>query len=271
MKDESELQAFEDWLYEKFARSTVEETIRKIKHVSRECGSLDRESILEYLRSRRKEGATNQLVNEYIKAVNRFMAFSGQEKIMYLHENKRSFQVKGYDPQQVRRILESVRDDTAEGRRNYAMLYLAFTTGLRRDEICNLKVDDIHGDYISIIGKGSKKRDVYLPSDTREVLAAYLQTRNMKESQYVFTTRKGRITNAYMGSLAHDISRKAGIQFSWHRARHTYAKSMIRSGIDLETLRLLLGHERLDTTQIYALKDQEEALNEVRRKKPSFF
>ncbi|MEM3846601.1 MAG: site-specific integrase, partial [Candidatus Parvarchaeota archaeon] len=118
---------------------------------------------------------------------------------------------------------------------------------------------------------GSKKRDVYLPSDTREVLAAYLQTRNMKESQYVFTTRKGRITNAYMGSLAHDISRKAGIQFSWHRARHTYAKSMIRSGIDLETLRLLLGHERLDTTQIYALKDQEEALNEVRRKKPSFF
>ncbi|MEM0127783.1 MAG: tyrosine-type recombinase/integrase [Thermoplasmatales archaeon] len=93
--------------------------------------------------------------------------------------------------------------------------------------------------------------------------------RILGESPYI--SRKGKITNAYMGSIAHDISRKAGIRFSWHRARHTYAKSMVRDGIDLETLRLMLGHERLQTTQIYALKDQEEALDEIRRKKPSFF
>ncbi len=98
-----------------------------------------------------------------------------------------------------------------------------------------------------------------------------MRHRNHRESPFVFTTRKGGITKKYMGSLASDISSRTGVKFSWHRARHTYAKTCIRQHVDLETLRQMLGHERLDTTQIYLNVDQAEALEEMRMKKVKFF
>ena len=268
---EEEVKEFEDWMYSQYAPSTVIETVRKFNYVLRRTGSYSREDLMEFLRQLRRDHATNQLVNEYVKIVNRFLEYTAKEKIEYLHESKRSYRKKGYDADQVHKLLEKTDVDTVEWKRNRAMVYLALTTGLRREEICSLKVSDIHGDYLTVLGKGSKVRDVFFPIDSQKVVSSYLANKNVKDSPYVFTTKVGKITNAYMGSIAFDISRQTGVQFSWHRARHTYAKSMVRSGVDLESLRLMLGHERLDTTQIYALKDQQEALEEVRKVMPHFF
>ncbi len=173
--------------------------------------------------------------------------------------------------EEVHKLLNVTDIDTIEWKRNRAMVYLALTTGLRRDEICNLKTSDIHSDYLTVLGKESKVRDVYFPIDAQMVVSSYLSGKNNRESPFVFTTKVGKMTNAYMGSVASDISRQVSFQFSWHRARHTYARSMVRSGVDLESLKLMLGHERLDTTEIYAHRDQQEALYEVRKVKPRFF
>ena len=268
---EFKLKKFEDWMYSRYAVTTVLETIRKFNFVLRHTKSDNRENLMEFLRELRRNHSTNQLVNEYIKIINRYLEYTQQEKIEYLHESKRSYRKKGYDSDQIHKILDRTNVDTVEWKRNRSMVYLALTTGLRRDEICNLKTSDLHGDYLTVLGKGSKVRDVFLPTDTQKVLNGYLALKNIKESPYIFTTKKGKITNAYMSNIASDISKRTGIEFSWHKARHTYAKSMVRSGVDLESLRLMLGHERLDTTQIYALKDQQEALEEVRKVKPRFF
>ncbi|WP_297215190.1 site-specific integrase [Thermoplasma sp.] len=161
---------------------------------------------------------------------------------------------------------------TIEDRRNRVMILLALNSGLRRSEICNLKVIDIHPSYISVInGKGGKDRDVYLDEYTREEISKYLSMRNHQECPYVFTTRKGKITEAYMGNIAMDIRKSTGIDFSWHKCRHTYAKNLLRNNIDLETIRQMLGHANLSTTQVYSQLDSGEAMERIREKKPKLF
>ncbi len=76
----------------------------------------------------------------------------------------------------------------------------------------------------------------------------------------------------YLEKLVIEIRKKTGInEFSWHRCRHTYAKNMITNDIDLETLRQMLGHENLGTTQVYTNIDTGEALERVLNKNVKFF
>ncbi|OWP56970.1 MAG: hypothetical protein B2I17_03260 [Thermoplasmatales archaeon B_DKE] len=153
------------------------------------------------------------------------------------------------------------------------MLLLTLNTGLRRAEICSLKVSDVHRYHITVVlGKGEKDRDVYIDEKTRETVLAYAAIRNCQSSPYLFTTKKGRITPEYMGSIALDIKNRTGIQeFGWHKCRHTYAKNMVRNDVDLETLRQMLGHEDLDTTGIYAELDTGEAIERVMNKNVKFY
>lgn len=140
-------------------------------------------------------------------------------------------------------------------------------------EITRLRVEDIHQYYITVMnGKGEKNREVFIDEDTMSILSTYLKVRNQPGSPYVFTTKLGAITPEYMGNLALDIKNKTGVkEFSWHKCRHTYAKNMLRNDIDVETLRQMLGHEDLGTTQIYAELDTGEALERVMNKKVKFY
>ena len=112
---------------------------------------------------------------------------------------------------------------------------------------------------------------VYLDENTREVLMKYLAVRNNKDSPYVFTTSRGKISPVYRGKIAQRISLKTGVKFSWHKCRHTYAKNLMGSDVDLQTISQMLGHERLDTTAIYSVLDTEEALERVQEEKPRFY
>ncbi len=88
---------------------------------------------------------------------------------------------------------------------------------------------------------------------------------------YLFTTRKGKITENYMGNIALDITKKTGIHFHWHNCRHTYAKNLLRNGADLETIRQMLGHDDLSSTQIYSVLDTEEAIARLAQLKVKFY
>lgn len=267
----SSIEDFEEWAYERYARNTVTDTVRKIKALGKKADLEDRESIMGFLRQLRKDGVPPKRINEHLKYLNRWLTFKNQDKILYAKAERRSYKVRSYDQEQIAKLLSS-QVKTVEERRNHVMIILALNSGLRRSEICNLKVIDIHNNYLSVInGKGGKDRDVYLDEYTRAEIKTYLQVRNFPQSPYVFTTRKGKITEAYMGNIAADIRRDSGIDFSWHKCRHTYAKNLLRNEIDLETIRQMLGHANLSTTQIYSQLDSGEALDRIREKKPKLF
>lgn len=267
----SNIEDFEEWAYLSYARNTVIDTVRKLRYLSKSTDLNSRESILSFLRELRRNGAPAKKINEHIKYLNRWLVFKEEDKIPYSKTERRSYKIRSYDPDQVKKLL-SFPVRTVEERRNHAMILLALNSGLRRSELCSLKVVDIHPAFLSVVnGKGGKDRDVYLDEYTREELSNYLKTRNNPQCPYVFTTRKGKITEAYMGRIAMDIRKLSGVDFSWHKCRHTYAKTLLRNNVDLETIRQMLGHADLSTTQVYSQLDSGEAMQRIRDKKPKLF
>lgn len=267
----TDLEEFEEWAYERFARNTVIDTLRKLRYLSKSTDLDSRENITSFLRQLRRDGIPPKTINEHLKYLNRWLSFKGEDKILYSKTERRSYKVRSYDADQVQKLL-SFPVKTIEDRRNHVMILLALNSGLRRSELCNLKVIDIHPSFLSVInGKGGKDRDVYLDEYTREEISRYVEMRNNQESPYVFTTRKGKITEAYMGNIAMDIRRLSGVDFSWHKCRHTYAKTLLRNNLDLETIRQMLGHANLSTTQVYSQLDSGEAMERIREKKPKLF
>lgn len=141
--------------------------------------------------------------------------------------------------------------------RDRAMLELFYATGMRISELVGLDLADIdlHDNVIRVTGKGDKQRLVLMNETAAEALKSYLACRPLVETRAVFLNRKGaRITGRAIEYMFVDRLRRAGIhkEASPHTLRHSFATHMLEGGSDLMTIKELLGHESLSTTQIYS-------------------
>ncbi|MBE6976096.1 MAG: tyrosine recombinase XerC [Ruminococcaceae bacterium] len=143
-------------------------------------------------------------------------------------------------------------------KRDYAILMLFLNCGIRRSELVGLNLTDVYEDRIRVVGKGNKERIVYFGSACRKAIDAYLPERNKKvltDNRALFGSRNGnRISTDAVHSLVKKALLKAGLdatQFSAHKLRHTAATMMLSGGVDVKTVQEVLGHENLNTTQIY--------------------
>ncbi len=260
-----DFQKFEDFLYSKMAMSTVQETMRKIRFLDKRTDLSSRDAIMDFLRQERRTGTQAKTINEHIKILNRWLTYQHEDKLEYL-QHHRGFSIKFYDEGEIKTILSRLGNSTVEDMRNRTMVLLALNTGLRRSEISDLKLEDVHSSSVIVRrGKGDKNRIVFLDANTRKAINDYMTRRNNQSSPYLFTTRSGKITSKYMGKVALSITEKTGVHFSWHKCRHTYAKTLLRSGVDLETIRIMLGHENLGTTQIYTVLGADEAMERMKQ------
>ena len=143
-------------------------------------------------------------------------------------------------------------------KRDYAILMLFLNCGIRRSELVGLNITDVYEDRIRVVGKGNKERMVYFGSACRKALDIYLIERNKKvlsDNKALFGSRDN---NRISVSAVHRLVKKhllaAGLdetQFSAHKLRHTAATMMLSGGVDVKTVQEVLGHENLNTTQIY--------------------
>ena len=143
-------------------------------------------------------------------------------------------------------------------KRDYAIIMLFLNCGIRRSELVGLNISDVYEDRIRVIGKGNKERFVYFGSACRKAIDAYLPERNKKflsDNRALFGSRDN---NRISVSAVHRLIKKylllAGLDaesFSAHKLRHTAATMMLSGGVDVKTVQEVLGHENLNTTQIY--------------------
>lgn len=143
-------------------------------------------------------------------------------------------------------------------KRDYAILMLFLNCGIRRSELVGLNLADVYEDRIRVVGKGNKERFVYFGTSCRKAIDDYLVERNQKvlsDNRALFGSRDG---NRISASAVHRLVKKALLQagldpeqFSAHKLRHTAATLMLSSGADVKTVQEVLGHENLNTTQIY--------------------
>lgn len=169
-------------------------------------------------------------------------------------------------------LLESVHGRNAE--RDYCILTLFLNCGLRISELVGLDVSDLHGNTVRVLGKGNKERILYLNEACLYAINQYLVIRNamtLYDSEALFvTSRKTRMTKAAVHKMVKKRLLEAGLapeQYSSHKLRHTAATLMLQNGVDVRTLQEVLGHDHLNTTQIYT-HVENESLEEAAKRNP---
>lgn len=163
------------------------------------------------------------------------------------------------------RLLEAVSSD-AESKtrqRDYSIIALFLNTGMRLSELVGLNLESFDPEitYVKVLGKGSKERIIYLNNAARDAVISYLKVRLdprfIRTSSHAFflSARQQRIspkTVQYIVGKYLDMAGLGGRGYSVHKLRHTAATLMYQSGkVDIRVLKDILGHEQLNTTQIY--------------------
>ena len=155
-----------------------------------------------------------------------------------------------------RRLLQAV--DGPNKARDFAILMIFLNCGIRRAELVGLNISDVYEDRIRVVGKGNKERIVYMGSSCKAAIDAYMDERRLRvltDNRALFGSRDN---NRISVSAVHRLVKKhllnAGLDasnLSAHKLRHTAATLMLQNGVDVKTVQEVLGHENLNTTQIY--------------------
>ncbi len=155
-----------------------------------------------------------------------------------------------------RSLLASVGGRNPE--RDRCILTIFLNCGLRISELVGLNLGDISSDRLRVIGKGDRERIVYTNDAVSEAIKLYLPLREKygtDTTQALFVSERGdRIARNTVHRLVKIHLGEAGLEqegYSAHKLRHTAATLMLRNGVDVRTLQELLGHEHLNTTEIY--------------------
>ena len=161
------------------------------------------------------------------------------------------------------RLLNSV--DGMHKERDFCILTIFLNCGLRISEIAGMNLSDIRSDHIRVLGKGNKERVVYLNDATAQAINDYLIVRRdiaaIDRNAFFLSSRRTRITREALHAMVKKSLLRAGLdadKYSAHKLRHTAATLMLSNGVDVRTLQELLGHENLNTTQIYTHVDNSE-------------
>ena len=159
-------------------------------------------------------------------------------------------------------LLDSV--DGTNRERDYCILTLFLNCGLRISELIGLDITDIHDDALRVLGKGNKVRVVYLNQACKDALARYLAVRRPisgKGKNALFLSGQNkRISRSMVHALVKKHLSAAGLdsdKYSSHKLRHTAATLMLQNGVDVKAVQEVLGHEHLNTTEIYTHIDNE--------------
>lgn len=155
--------------------------------------------------------------------------------------------------------------NSAETRKSKLLILFLYSTGVRVSELVNLKINDIemNSNIGTVRGKGDKQRQIYIGKSLSEELKQYIQEHS--NNIYLFSETSP-LTPRNIQKIIKKAAKKAQIQkkVTPHTLRHSYATHHLQAGTDIRKIQMLLGHARIDTTQIYtnlSNKDLENLKN----------
>ncbi len=191
---------------------------------------------------------------------------AGQNPAELVSSPKRAEKLpKVLSTEQMRSLLERIPASTPLELRDRAMLELAYSCGLRCEEIVNLDTDwvDFESEQLRVLGKGSKERILPIGEPAQRALERYLQKGRRAlavepRENALFLSKSGRrLSNSditrRLGLWTREAALAAGV--SPHSLRHSFATHLLEGGADLRTIQELLGHASISTTQVYTRVD----------------
>lgn len=215
-----------------------------------------------------EQGITNRTINRKISSLNTYYKFllkvgdinkNPLAKHKALKTNKK-VQIP-FSQVEIETVLEALNShDDYESVRNKFIIELFYTTGIRRIELTQLKLNSISitNKTIKVLGKRNKERIIPLLSTVIETTKQYLIKRealdNIVDNEYLFLTKKGiKIYETLVYRVINDYFREASakVKRSPHILRHSFATHLLNKGADLNAVKELLGHSSLAATQVY--------------------
>lgn len=247
------------------------------EHINRPFEQVTTNDIRIYLyETQNRTGISNRTLDGKRLVINTFMDWCWKEG--YIPNNPCAsikpikFEEKPREPLS-NMELEIVRD-ACENYRDKAMIELFYSTGCRLSEMVNLKISDIDftSKEVHLFGKGSKHRTSYLNAKAEYMLKKYFELERPKDSisDSVFVIFRKPYNEMHKGSIyarVKAIQKRSGIERSLfpHLLRHTMATDALNRGMNVAEVKEILGHEKLDTTMIYAKISQDSVKFNHRR------
>lgn len=214
------------------------------------------------------EGLSKQSQSRKFTSIRSFSKFLLSESII-----KKDFSELSYRPKldkklpitleinEMTQLINVAKSDTIYGLRDYCIIELMYSAGLRVSELCFLKIEhmNIEDGILRVFGKGSKERIVPLGENAKRALDAYLvRSRpsfvNTNTDTTIFLSRMGKgLSRKTIWYMIKRYSEKALIKkaIKPHTMRHSFATHLLEGGADLRSIQDLLGHADISTTQIY--------------------
>ncbi len=251
---------------------------RKLKGVD----NISRKEITAYLLAEKDKGLSPSSLSRNLVSIRmwfRYLVVNGylEEDITAVLDSPRLWRIlpNVLSVQEVTKLLQSTKTDSARSLRDKAMLELMYASGLRVSEVVNLRVSDLNLEvgFLRCIGKGKKERIVPLGKLSIKSLQHYLKKgrpRLMKDLLVpnLFLNQRGKaFTRQWVWKLIKHYARQAGIkkEITPHTLRHSFATHLLANGADLRIVQELLGHADITTTQTYTHVDKNR-LKSIHRK-----
>ena len=241
-----------------FLRFCKESDVKEIEDVS----IADVRAFSRELTARGKKGT---YINGLLKTAKSFIqycydegygGFNTKKNFKWVKQEKPV--IRAFSPSDVRLMRADCRGSDFLALRDKAILTMHFETGVRCLELCSVRPQDIHEDFIIINGKNHKQRVVPITPILRK---AFIKYENAKSNYFAFKNTDDYYFLSFHGkqltnSAVENIVKKhgkgiEGIRVSPHTCRHFYAQQQVKMGTDLYTISRLLGHENIQITQTY--------------------
>lgn len=173
-------------------------------------------------------------------------------------------------------LLAAPNRSTWSGRRDHMVLALALRTGLRLSELTGLRCQDVElgtGPHVKCLGKGRKRRDTPLDRTTVSLLRAWLRERGGEPADPLFPSRQGgrlssdaaqRLVTKHVETARASCPSLESKRITAHNLRHSCAMDLLAGGLDIATVAMWLGHEKLESVNAYVHSDltmKERALD----------
>jgi site-specific recombinase XerD len=251
------------------------EQTRKVSPASLTLDDVDASVVTDFLlkleNERRISARTRNLRLTAIRSFFRFMSHelperAGQiQRILAIPAKRQSHPLVHFlNPSEMEALLAAPDRSTWLGRRDHALMLLAIQTGLRLSELTGLRMTDLSvdaGAHVRVIGKGRKERCTPLAKWTLSVMKKWLRERSpYRDDDLVFpSTRGGRLSadavqyllRKYVAAVSKTCPSLARKRVTPHVWRHTAAMELLQGGVDRTVIALWLGHENVQTTQMY--------------------
>lgn len=248
--------------------------IQFMDYIQKEPEELTKVDINNYKKYLLENKLSIKSINRKLVAIKNFISYlvNEENRSITLEIKQEKIQRQEYLDEMLTKEDFDALVAAAERERDYralALFYGLFLTGMRVSELLQLKVSDVKNDTISIKGKGSKYREVFVPERLRNIFGQYLAHRIPRETPFLFTSQTGKsgvINRITVNSIIKKYAKLAGVILTKahaHNFRHLYCMSLIEKGISIDTVADLAGHSDINTTRIYTRKTKNQLLDTI--------